>query len=161
MAERETYKEKANFTDPALTPHLDGRIDMDVLAARIVAQLQRDVPKELRDLAMAAVNARKALDASIDDIGSSQSEFERVTKAAAQAVRMHRMTTVSECASMVNALKDVRQFFLGPDYERERQRLADFVELCERLQRLKDSGFLDTVADTMLRMAATDPARNP
>jgi hypothetical protein len=55
---------------------------------------------------------------------------------------------------VVNALKDVRQFFLGPDYEREQKRLVEFVDLCERLKRLKDSGFLDTVADTMIRLAA-------
>jgi hypothetical protein len=30
-------------------------------------------------------------------------------------------------------------------------RLREFVELCERLQKLKESGFLDAVADTMIK----------
>jgi hypothetical protein len=50
------------------------------------------------------------------------------------------------------ALKDVRQFFLNENHETEVARLKEFVELCERLQKLKASGFLDTVADTMLKL---------
>ena len=39
------------------------------------------------------------------------------------------------------------------DYKEEVARLKDFVDLCERLQKLKESGFLDSVADTMLGLA--------
>ena len=71
-----------------------------------------------------------------------------------QKLRSHRMTVVSECASMSNALEDVRRFFLGPNYEHEQKVLAEFVDLCERLKALKDSGFLDSVADMMIRLAS-------
>ena len=152
MPERNGYVTKAiPRADPILNEL--GLANMDELAARICARIEHQVPKELRELAECAVNARGVLDASIKDIGLSMEEFERVTKAASQQVRTQRMTIVSECSSAVNALKDVRQFFLGPDYEREAKRLAEFVDLCERLKRLKDSGFLDTVADTMIRLA--------
>jgi hypothetical protein len=51
------------------------------------------------------------------------------------------------------ALKEVRAFFIDKDYELERARLAEFISLCERLRALKESGFLDTVAETMLNLA--------
>ena len=153
MPERETRSERRGWSGLKLSP--DGQIvNMDEVVVLIVDQIEKSVPKELRALAEAAVNARAVLDASIHGIGGSMDEFDRVTKDATQAVRAQRMTTVAECAGMVNALKDVRQFFLGPDYEREQKRLAEFVDLCERLKGLKDSGFLDTVADTMVRLAA-------
>jgi hypothetical protein len=50
-------------------------------------------------------------------------------------------------------LREVRAFFLDKDYATELARLREFVEVCERLKLLKDCGFLDTVADTMLRLA--------
>jgi hypothetical protein len=158
VPERHTYAERTKDCDQKLMTVVDGKemVDMDELAARICAKIENNVPKELRALAECAVNARGMLDASISGIGRSMDEFERVTKAAGQQVRSQRMSIVSECSSVVNALKDVRQFFLGPDYEREQKRLAEFVDLCERMQRLKDSGFLDTVADTMIRLAASE-----
>jgi hypothetical protein len=52
----------------------------------------------------------------------------------------------------MGALKEVRQFFLEESYETEIQRLHEFIDLCERLQALKESGFLDIVADTMLKL---------
>ena len=128
--------------------------DMDKVAACFLRHIEQKYPPNVSALARAMVEARGVLDDQMKTIGAAMDEFERVTKSAVQAVRAQRMTTVAECSSVVNAMKDVRQFFLGPDYEREQKRLAEFVDLCERLKRLKDSGFLDTVADTMIRLAA-------
>jgi hypothetical protein len=114
----------------------------------------KTIDPELEKISVSAADCRKAIDESIADVGSSVREFDRVTKDGLSEIRMKRMTIISECASMVNAMRDVRQFFLGPDYDREQKRLVEFVDLCERLKRLKDSGFLDTVADTMIRLAA-------
>lgn len=124
------------------------------LAAEMVLAIQKNAPKEISDLVRIAIDARTALKESTDGMGEIITAFDRVTKSAQQDIRNTRMSIVAECSHMVNALKDVRQFFLGPDYERETKRLADFVDLCERLKRLKDSGFLDTVADTMLRLSS-------
>lgn len=134
----------------------DGRYSLDELASEMVLAIQRNAPKELSDLARLAVDSRKVLQESTENIGEIVNDFDRITKSAQQSVRSSRMNIVSECAHVVGALKDVRQFFLGPDYEREQKRLSDFVDLCERLKVLKDSGFLDTVADTMLRLAARE-----
>lgn len=134
----------------------DGQYSIDDLASEVVLAIQRNAPKELSDLARIAIDSRKVLLESSQNICEIVNDFDRITKSAQQSIRSNRMNIVSECAHVVGALKDVRQFFLGPDYEREQKRLSDFVDLCERLKVLKDSGFLDTVADTMLRLAATE-----
>lgn len=129
-------------------------IDADDLAAQMVYAIERNLPKEMTKLALAALDARKVLREEMDGIGSVMADFERVSKDLSNEIRNKRMTVVTEASKMTNALKDIRQFFLGPDFEREQKRLNDFVELCERLQALKESGFLDTVADTMIRLAS-------
>lgn len=131
---------------------------VDDMAKALIAHA-KTIDPELERVSMSAADCRKAINESITNVGQSIEEFDRVTKDATNRVRMQRMAIVNECACMVNALRDVRQFFLGPDYEREQKRLTEFVDLCERLKRLKDSGFLDTVADTMIRLASTESSR--
>lgn len=126
--------------------------------AKALIEHCKTVDPDLMKLSSSASDCRKAIDESIKDVGASIREFDRVTKDGMNEVRLKRMSIVSECSNMVNALKDVRQFFLGPDYERETKRLTEFVELCERMKALKDSGFLDTVADTMIRLASYEKA---
>jgi hypothetical protein len=128
--------------------------NMDKLAGCFLRHIEEKYPPKVTELARSIADARAVIDENLKGIGDNMQQFERVMKDATQSVRASRMTIVSECSSVVNALKDVRQFFLGPDYEREQKRLVEFVDLCERLKRLKDSGFLDTVADTMIRLAA-------
>lgn len=67
--------------------------------------------------------------------------------------RSTKQALVREVSELVGALQDLRTFFHGSVHMEEINRLKEFVELCERLKALKDSGFLDTVADTMLRLA--------
>jgi len=69
-----------------------------------------------------------------------------------EEIRQTRFSVVRETAEMAAPLKDVRQFFIGADYREQVDRLKEFVSLCERLKALKDSGFLDKVADTMIRL---------
>ena len=70
-----------------------------------------------------------------------------------ETFRSMRVTTATEVASMIKPLEELRKFFLGNDHQKEVERLKEFVELCERLEKLKESGFLDTVADTILKLA--------
>lgn len=70
-----------------------------------------------------------------------------------ETFRAMRMTTTTEVAAMLKPLEDLRKFFLGAEHDREIERLREFVDLCERLEKLKQSGFLDTVADTLLKLS--------
>ena len=128
-------------------------INIDELAKQVALALERNAPKELSDLAKCSVDARKVIKESAEGIGELSREFDGIMKSATQYFRTARMTTVSECAMMSKALQEIRQFFLGYEHEKEIKRLQEFVDLCERLKSLKDSGFIDTIADTMIRMA--------
>ena len=143
---------------PIVAGYSKDQIDKAIaeLADAVLTEIKQRVPEDMRDLAECTVRARDMLWSSAKDVATGMAELERVTKDASHQVRMQRMSIVSECSSVVNAMKDVRQFFLGPDYEREQKRLSEFVDLCERLKKLKDSGFLDTVADTMIRLATCE-----
>jgi hypothetical protein len=79
-------------------------------------------------------------------------EYQGFIKSALGSVREQRIAIGSETRLLMGALKEVRQFFLEESYETEIRRLHEFIDLCERLQSLKESGFLDTVADTILKL---------
>lgn len=101
-----------------------------------------DQVKESKELLMNA----------LANIGALYDEFERISNKMLTSARSFRMGAVVEVASAMKPFQDLRKFFLEKDHETEITRLREFVDLCERLKVLKDSGFLDTVADTMLKL---------
>ena len=80
-------------------------------------------------------------------------EYSERVKKELEATRQIRFALENETRLMMAQFKEVRKFFLDEDYEEQVKRLSEFVSLCERLKALKEDGFLDTVADTMLRLA--------
>jgi hypothetical protein len=108
---------------------------------------------ETRPIVKSAQDARKIVDELVRGLGGDFESFRASTKLYLEDIRQTRFAVVTETSSMTNALKEIRQFFIGSDYKEQTQRLREFVDLCERLKALKDSGFLDSVADTMLRLA--------
>jgi hypothetical protein len=123
------------------------------LAACDAIGLAAQAPKMMSDLSEKTAEAADVLDESVKRIGGYLETFKPMKKDVIDELRGLRMTTTTEVAAMLKPLEDVRQFFLGKDHEAEVARLREFVDLCERLQKLKQSGFLDTVADTMLKLS--------
>lgn len=87
-------------------------------------------------------------------IMDATAEFKNVVAENIEAVRSFRMTVAREIATAITPLADVRKFFLGPDHVEEIRRIAEFVNVLERLDALKRSGFLDAVSETILRLDA-------
>ena len=115
-----------------------------------------EVPKLIPTLNPAvqqAKDARTIIEELLQGIGGEMDKFKLKTKDFIEDVRQSRFAAVAETSQMTTALRDVRQFFLGADYKEQIERLREFVELCERLNALKASGFLDKMADTMLSLA--------
>lgn len=94
-----------------------------------------------------------ALRTAVHGIGRELEELKPIKKAMLEELRSLRMTATHEIAQAIKPLEDVRQFFIGKSHEAEVSRLREFVELCERLERLKKDGFLDAVADTIIKLA--------
>lgn len=122
------------------------------LAVGIIEHINKQ-PHSLTELAKAALDARNSLRENLKELGSGMEDFDAKAKVYLVDLRQTRYALVTEVAHMTNSLKEIRAFFIGSTYEQEIARLKEFVDLCERLQKLKDSGFLDSVADTMIRLA--------
>lgn len=125
----------------------------EVFAEALVAYVKDEYVDGLASLALEASEARVVLETSIEDIKGPIGIYEDAMKSATQQVRMSRMTLTNETKHVLKALEDVRKFFIGKEYTEEVERLQEFVELCERLKALQDSGFLDSIADVLLKLA--------
>lgn len=122
---------------------------------RLLLIMADDLPKEASPLLQRAKDVRAAVNELTDGIGGDMNLFRDNVKKYLEDLRLTRMAMVTETSQILKPLREIRQFFLGPDYHNELQRLKDFVELCERLEALKTSGFLDKVADTMLTLSVS------
>lgn len=101
-----------------------------------------------------ALDARAALDMLANQWKTQWLDFQDTCNSRLTELRQTRFAMDSEMRQILTMMRDMRKFFLEDDYAVERARLKDFMETCERLKALKDSGFLDTVADTMLNLAS-------
>lgn len=97
-------------------------------------------------------SARIQMEESLDEIIKVYDNLVISKKMITDDIRALRMTVVTEVSSIIKPLEEVRKFYLSEKHQEEVVRLKEFVEICERLQKLKASGFLDTVADTMIKL---------
>lgn len=134
----------------------NGMINVNEVREVMVDAIHKNAPRELSKLASAAVDARSVLEEATNGIGGIMADFEDKTASALQTLRARRMSVVTECQSIMNALSDIRRFFLDKDYQSERDRLSEFVELCERMNALKESGFIDAISDTILKLSVSE-----
>jgi hypothetical protein len=74
-------------------------------------------------------------------------------------LRSARMGLVSEVNASLGALRDIRQFFIESDYEKEVKRLEQFLGLCDRLKQLRQDGTLDVVSDVVIRLATQEVSK--
>jgi len=122
------------------------------LAVEAVRRTKKSV-EDAEDLVARASDARAALDLMANEWKESWFKFLEGSDERLKRLRMDRMAFDTETKLLMNSLREVRQFFLDKDHDAELVRLREFVDLCERLQKLKSSGFLDTVADTILKLS--------
>lgn len=127
-------------------------VDREFFNDAIIAEVN-ELPNKMNPRIKAAREAREIVAELLKGIGYEVTQFEESCRDYLNAIRSKRIAIVSEATQIITALKEVRQFFIGADHKAEMERLSEFVSLCERLQKLKDSGFLDQVADTMLNLA--------
>ena len=120
---------------------------------QLIIQECEKMAAETRPIVRSAQDARRIVDELVRGLSGDFERFKLTSKQYLEDIRQTRYAVVTETSQMTKPLSEVRQFFLGSDYKEQITRLREFVELCERLQQLKASGFLDSVADTMLRLA--------
>ncbi len=127
------------------------------------AQMAAEVAKEFikrtgstveieEELVRRVKEARAALEESTNTFKKDWFDWIDQSKTLLGEYRQWRMAMGSEATLALKQFGDVRKFFLSDEHTAEVARLKEFVELCERLKVLKESGFLDKVADTMLKL---------
>jgi hypothetical protein len=136
--------------------HVETMIKNDENFAQVTLDVhERDIKEGLKSTSALSERAQEAIAAVrylSTEMQGPYAEFEEFIKRAIGTIRDQRMSLSTETRLLMNSLREVRQFFLEGDYEMQMRRLNEFVELCERLKVLKDSGFLDTVAETILKL---------
>jgi len=127
-------------------------INIDDFALKVIDRIRMHQPKELGDLARAALEARTLVRENLKELVDAAESFEARSKLALEDIRQSRFAYVTEAAQMLKPLREVREFFIEKDYEGQITRLKEFAEICERLERLKKNGTLDAIADTIIKL---------
>jgi len=120
--------------------------------AYMIGGYMENVTGAIRTATIEAEEAKKALQKTLNSTQETYDGLKPKLVAQIQAIRNMRLTTVTEMNAMLSAMKDVRKFFLESDYREEMDRLKEFVAVCKELETLKESGLLDAVSDTILKL---------
>jgi hypothetical protein len=110
------------------------------------------LPKQSKPTVKEAQDAREIVNTLLSGMGGDIEDFKKTSNQYITDIRAVRMAVATEVSQIIQPLSDIRKFFLAHDHKDEVARLKEFVDLCERLQALKSTGFLDTVADTILKL---------
>jgi hypothetical protein len=116
-----------------------------ILATKKTCEEQEELVRRITD-------ARKALEICSTTYKKTWLDWLDTSKNILPEMRQWRMSMDTEMATTLKKFAEVRQFFLSETHDTEVAKLKEFVGLCERLKALKEEGFLDKVADTILRL---------
>jgi len=150
---------KTEAFKPGVSPEavrIDTEKSNDQFNAEILSATNRQTVKTIEktnELIDRSRDARAAMEDLCTSFKAEWLEFQKTADDRLKEIRMLRMSLETETRQLMASFREVRQFFLDKDHASETARLKEFVEVCERLQALKSSGFLDSVAETMLNLA--------
>ncbi len=152
--DRRLAVDKHNLTNGKIkTVLIDGEecVPIDEIHSWIVDTIN-EMPPKTTVTVQEAKDAREVVTDLLHGLGRDVENFGETCNEHLQFIRRRTNSIARETNDLLPHLKDVRSFFLSKDHETEIQRRKDFIETCERLKDLKDSGFLDDVADTILKL---------
>lgn len=66
-------------------------------------------------------------------------------------LRSIKMSVTSEVKGCTQALKDLDDFLNPPEGANRIKRMVELVDLCERFQKVKESGVLDQITELLLK----------
>jgi len=155
---QQTHQMKTELTDNRL---MDGKVtekshaDLGTEVVRVATKAFEKGVNDAEELVVRAKAARDAIDAMADSTPKAWFDCLDALNSAIADARNKRFALDAEMRNMLSSLGDIRKFFLDDRHEEEVRRLNEFVCLCERLKSLKDEGFLDRIADTILSLSVS------
>lgn len=87
-----------------------------------------------------------------DKIPEAWIKFTEDSKPMLEEARLWRMAMEREVQTGLRAMKDINDFLGSEKTKQNMQNMREFIELAERLQRLKMSGFLDSMIETVVKL---------
>lgn len=141
------------LTEDGYVEELINKNDADYVVVDRQTKEAKETLEKSQELLKRAHDTYDAVAFLASSVRGPWDEYSEWVKKELEATRQTRFAIENETRLIMTQFKEVRQFFLGEDYEPQIKRLSEFVALCERLKALKDSGFLDTIADTILRLS--------
>jgi hypothetical protein len=130
-------------------------VDADGLTKMAAADLVKTAPKTEERAEQLVERAREASDTLrilMQNIGPNWDEFQDVMNRGIANARQSRIGMEIEIRQLMANFKEVRAFFLSDAHQEEVARLEHFIDLCHQLKALKESGFLDAITDTILKL---------
>jgi hypothetical protein len=127
------------------------QLDVDI-AHSVISGTEKAV-KENESLVQRLNDAKAALDFGCSTFKASQLDYMDDSTKFLNELRLTRMAIDTETKRILTACADARKFFTEPEHVIEMQRMREFVGMMEKLKALKESGFLDAVADTILKLS--------
>lgn len=107
----------------------------DVLSSEISAY--EDLLAKSLQLKERVVETTDALQAAYSGVIAAKHVFEEIKKENIEELRLFRQTIVRECGEVSSTVKHMRSSLDGKSLSD----LREYVELCERMKALRDSGF--------------------
>lgn len=100
--------------------------------------------------------SKKILQTLSNEIGALSDFIQPQLMKHVSDLRSARMSVTTEINESLKALREIRKFFIEDDYKVEMERLQRFVDVCKELKALKESGVLDAVCDSAIRLAVKE-----
>lgn len=121
------------------------------IAKEVVASTERS-QQEIVKLAEDYKNAADFLDSATESVNSAWIKWLRDSKQYLFELRTWKMALQTECAEGKKLAKDLNDFLLSEETEGKLKLLKEFVDVAERMKALKDSGFMDSIVDVLLKI---------
>lgn len=139
-------------TTTAAPPLTEADHNFNVGIADGILKKTDDGLAQQEELVSRVVDARKALDLALNTFRKDSLEYLDELDSYLLRLRQTRMALDTESKMILAQCADVRKFFLSDAHGEQVKRVGEFAECCQKLKELKESGFLDAIADTILKL---------
>ncbi len=113
---------------------------------------QGEIEKMLAETNKEMENSKRILQELANEVAQLTDIVQPALEKQIAALRSARMATVGEIKESLVALREIRTFFIESRHREEMESLKEFVDVLERLQKLKAAGVLDAVSDTIINL---------
>lgn len=110
-----------------------------------------DAMEQTQEVAQTWKSVSEVLEFAAKNFKEQWCEVEHDGNTLVNGLRSIKMTINSEVKGCTQALRDLDEFLSPGEGATRIKRMAELVELCERFQKVKESGALDAIVELLLK----------